>query len=451
MIDQDPRTIAYEVLDRVQNGAFADLTLDGALESLPGMDIRDRALITELVYGVLRHRGRLDFALQQLCSKPLTKVEPAVLNLLRLGCYQLLQLDRIPAHAAVFETVELAKRLGLQRATGFINGILRGLVRQASQLTWPDRDTQPLAYLEHVLSLPQWLAKQWLDDFGVEEACALAEAMLHPAPYFVRTNTLKIQRDALLETLIGCGCEAEATRFAPEGVRIDQGLTRHLSGHAEGLFQLQDEASMLISHLLDPQPGDRILDTCAAPGGKTTHIAALTNNQAQITALDLHPQRVELITRGAARLGCLGIEARAWDLTRSPTFLEPESFDRILVDAPCSGLGVLRRNPEIRWRRKPSDLKAMARLQRSILHNVAPLLRPGGRLVYSLCTFSTEETEDVIQAFLNEHADFVRLDLREEMPETWRELFDNAGALHSLPHRHGGMDAFFAVAFQKRP
>jgi 16S rRNA (cytosine967-C5)-methyltransferase len=451
VIEQDPRTIAYEVLDRVQNGAFADLALDGALESLPGLDIRDRALVTELVYGVLRYRGRLDFALQQLCSKPLAKVEPAVLSLLRLGCYQLLQLDRIPAHAAVFETVELARRLNLQRATGFINGILRALVRQASQLTWPEREEDPLAYLEHVLSLPHWLAKQWLDDFGVEEACAMAEAMLHPAPCFVRTNTLKIQRDALLETLAGCECEAEVTRFAPEGIRINQGVVRHLSGHAEGLFQMQDEASMLISHLLDPQPGDRILDACAAPGGKTTHMSALTDNQAQIVALDLHPQRVELITRGAVRLGCLGIEGRAWDLTRTPKFLEPESFDRILVDAPCSGLGVLRRNPEIRWRRKPGDLKEMARLQRTILHNVAPLLRSGGRLIYSLCTFSTEETEDVIQAFLSEHPEFVRCDLRDQVPDAWRELFDSAGALRTLPQRHGGMDAFFAVAFQKRP
>lgn len=451
MIEKDPRSIAYEVLDRVHNGAFADLALDGALESLPGMDIRDRGLVTELVYGVLRYRGRLDYALQHLCSKPLAKVEPAVLNLLRLGGYQLLQLDRIPAHAAVFETVELAKRLGLQRATGFINGILRALIRQGAQLSWPTRAEQPLAYLEHVLSLPHWLAKQWLSELGLEQACDLAESMLHPAPYFIRTNQLKIQRDALLEMLNQGECEAEPTRFAPEGIRINQGITRHLSGHAEGLFQLQDEASMLISHLVAPQPGDRILDTCAAPGGKTTHMAALAGNQVQIVALDLHTQRVDLITNGAARLGCQGIEGRAWDLTRAPNFLEPESFDRILVDAPCSGLGVLRRNPEIRWRRNPGDLKQMARLQRTILHNVAPLLRPGGRLVYSLCTFSTEETDGVIRAFLHEHPDFMRLDLRDEMPEEWRKLFDDTGALRTLPHLHGGMDAFFAVAFQKRP
>lgn len=451
MIDQDPRHIAFDILDKVHNGAFADLALDSALQALPDMDVRDRALATELVYGVLRYRGRLDFALQQLCRKPLAKVEPAVLNLLRLGCYQILQLDRIPNHAAVFETVELARRLKLQRATGFINGILRGLVRQAAQLPWPDRQRDPLDYLEHVLSLPRWLAARWLDEFGAEEACALAQAMLKPAPYAIRTNTLKIQREALLAALNASDCDAVPTRFVPEGIYIRQGETRHLSGHTEGIFQLQDQASMLISHLLNPQPGERILDACAAPGGKTTHMAALTDNRARIVALDLHPQRVDLITRGANRLGCQGIEGHAWDLTGVPDFLEPASFDRILVDAPCSGLGVLRRNPEIRWRRKPADLKEMARIQRAILGNVAPLLRPGGRLVYSLCTFSPEETQNVIRAFTNEHPEFTRCDLRNETPAAWHALFDRQGALRTLPQHHDDMDAFFAVAFEKQP
>jgi len=448
--EKHPRKIAFEVLERVENGAFADLALDGALECLPGIDPRDRGLITELVYGVLRYRGRLDFALQQFCRKPLAKVEPTVRTLLRLGSYQILLLDRIPDHAAVFETVQLARQLKLQRATGFINGILRSLQRQADTLPWPDRQREPLAYLEHFLSLPRWLAKAWHEEFGAEEACTLAGAMLQPAPYSVRTNTLKTDRNSLLETLGKMGCEAHATRFAPEGVLITRGGTRHLEGHAEGLFQLQDEASMLIAHLLAPRPGERILDACAAPGGKTTHMAALTDNGADIVALDLHPRRVELITRGAERLGCRGIEGRTWDLTRAPDFLEAASFDRILVDAPCSGLGVLRRNPEIRWRRRPADVKDMAHQQATILNNVAPLLRPGGRLVYSLCTFGPEETDGVVQSFLAKHPDFVRCDLRDGTPKAWHTLFDDGGSLRTLPHRHDGMDAFYATAFQKR-
>jgi 16S rRNA (cytosine967-C5)-methyltransferase len=445
----NPRSLAFDILGRVEEGAFADLALDGTLERHPGLDPRDRRLVTELVYGVLRYRARLDFALQHCCRKPLAKVEPAVLRLLRLGCYQLLLLDRIPARAAVYETVELARQRGLQRAAGFINGILRALGRQRETLPWPDPAQAPLAYLKHYLSLPDWLAKRWLERFGAGEAMALAEAMLQPPPCFVRVNTLKMTRAALLAALASAGCEAEATRFAPEGVRVLAGTRRHLPGEQEGLFQLQDEASMLIAHLLAPRAGQRILDACAAPGGKTTHIAALSGNGADILALDLHPRRVKLVTAGASRLGCRGIAAQAWDLSEPPLFLEPGSFDRVLVDAPCSGLGVLRRNPEIRWRRRPQDLMELAARQTMILDNVAPLVRPGGRLLYSLCTLTAEETDEVVAAFLDRHPEFAREDLRIAAPAAWQSLFDAEGALRTLPHRHDGMDAFFAVAFRR--
>jgi len=223
-----------------------------------------------------------------------------------------------------------------------------------------------------------------------------------------------------------------------------------LPGDAEGLYQVQDQASQLIAPLLGAQAGESLLDACAAPGGKTTHLAALTDNQASILAVDLHPQRVALIREGAARLGCAGIEARAWDMSRTPDFVAPNSLDRILVDAPCSGLGVLRRNPEIRWRRQPRDLTALAALQGAILAAAAPLLRPGGVLLYSVCTFTREETEEVIAAFLDRHRDFAREDLRAVAPPHWQELFDDQGALRTLPHEHDGMDAFWAVRMKKR-
>jgi 16S rRNA (cytosine967-C5)-methyltransferase len=210
-----------------------------------------------------------------------------------------------------------------------------------------------------------------------------------------------------------------------------------------------DEASMLIAHLLAPQKGEKLLDACAAPGGKTTHIAALVQNEASVLALDLHPQRVRLIDEGAERLGCVQIDARPWDLTRPPDFLQPDSFDRVLVDAPCSGLGVLRRNPEIRWRRTKDEIRRMAALQKIILENVAPLVRPGGFLLYSLCTLTPEETTGVVEAFLRKHDDFTAEDLRSDFPQ-WRELVDGQGALRTFPHHHGGMDAFFACRFRRR-
>ena len=450
MVSADARSIAYDILIRVSEGAFADLALDGELEKHPQLDSRDRGLATELVYGVLRHRRRLDFVLQSFCSKPLDRVDAGVLELLRLGCYQLLLLDRIPQRAAVYETVELARRRRMQRATGFINGILRAVIREGQGLTWPDAETEPLAYLETVLSLPDWLARRWLDDLGPEQAQALATAMLAPAPVCLRANTLRTDRARLQNDLARQDCLSEPTRFAAEGLRVLSGMSRHLPGTKEGWWQKQDEASMLIAHLLNPQPGERILDACAAPGGKTTHMAALTHNLAGILAMDLHPQRLKLVEQGAKRLGCQGIETRAWDLTSPPTFLEAGSFHRILVDAPCSGLGVLRRNPEIRWRRRPEELAQLAQRQLAILRNVAPLVRPGGRLLYSLCTFGREETDDVCDAFLAACPEFEREDLRPGLPAGWRPLFDESGALRTWPHRHDGMDGFFAAAFRRR-
>jgi 16S rRNA (cytosine967-C5)-methyltransferase len=222
-----------------------------------------------------------------------------------------------------------------------------------------------------------------------------------------------------------------------------------LPGDENGWYQVQDEASMLIGHLLAPRPGDRILDACAAPGGKTTHLAALAGNRAELLAIDKHPQRVALIRRGAARLGCKGIETRAWDLSEPPPFLEAASFDRILVDAPCSGLGVLRRNPESRWRRTPDDIRTLAQLQTTILGHVVPLLRPGGCLLYSVCTFTAAETDAVVQQLLAKHPQLALDNLRTSVPAGWAELITTSGCLRTLPHRHDGMDAFFAARFVK--
>ncbi|MCF6179339.1 MAG: methyltransferase domain-containing protein, partial [Geopsychrobacter sp.] len=237
--------------------------------------------------------------------------------------------------------------------------------------------------------------------------------------------------------------------YVPEGLIIEQRGMGALPGDDEGWYQVQDEASMLIAHLLDPQPGEKILDACAAPGGKTTHIAALTENRAQILALEKHPQRVTLLENGAARNGCTSIEARQYDLEDFPDFLELGSFDRVLVDAPCSGLGVLRRNPECRWTRKAADLKELAALQLKILFNVAPLVKPGGLLLYSLCTFSRAETTGVVETFLANHREFVTESFADQLPDRWQELLDVSGALKTYPHRHDGMDAFFAVKLRR--
>ena len=450
MPSANPRQLAFSVLCRVDEGAYADLALDAAFQQETHLDPRDRGLATELVYGTLRRRGRLDFALARLCSKPLAKVEPRVLNLLRLGAYQILFLDKVPAPAAVHETVELARREQLERATGFINGILRNLIRQREEIPWPDA-TEPVVYLEKLAAFPHWLARSWTQRFGGEAAVALADALLQPAPFTVRVNTLKISRENFLDQLKSRGMDGTPTLFAPEGVVISHRGGAALPGDSEGWYQVQDEASMLIAHLLAPKPGEKILDACAAPGGKTTHLCALGGNELEVLALDLHPQRARLVTSGAARLGCRGITARAWDLTQPPPFLASASFDAILVDAPCSGLGVLRRNPEIRWRRTAADIAHMAEQQQAILANTAALVKPGGRLLYSVCTLTEEETDGVVQAFLAAHSDFVAEDLRESVPLAWRELFGEDGRLRTWLRSDAGMDAFFAVALRCHP
>ena len=437
----DARSLALAILERVAGGGYADRTLDAELRRHPHLDPRDRALATELVYGVLRQQGRLDFALRRFCKQPLEKLEGRVLLLLRLGAYQLLCLERVPASAAVNTTVELARRHKLERATGFINGVLRALERGRQALSWPAAGKDPLGHLEHTLSLPRWLAQRWLAEFGATEAGQLAAALLEPAPATLRVNTLKIDRPAFLEALAAAGHHGEATRFAPEGVRLVSRAPGALPGDIQGWYQVQDEGSMLVAHALAPRPGELLLDVCAAPGGKTTQLAALTGNRAHITAVDLHPHRLRLVEQGAARLGSTGIATRCWDMTGPPPFIDPASCDGVLVDAPCSGLGVLRRNPEARWRLHPADITLLAERQAAILKQAAALVKPGGRLLYAVCTVTPEETDRQVNAFLAAHTDFRLAPLTGLIPN---ELLDTSGCLRSWPHRHG-LDGFFAA------
>jgi len=323
------------------------------------------------------------------------------------------------------------------------------LERGRDDIPWPE-PAKIKPYLQHVCSQPVWLAKEVMHQLPNVEAQALGEKLASPPPLTLRINTLKISRDDYLEALVEAGHQAALCQYAPEGITIEQRSEQPLPGNDAGWYQVQDEASILISHLLDAQPEQRILDACAAPGGKTTHLAALTKNRAEIIALDKYPRRVELIEAGAERLGTPFIDTREWDLTVPPTFLEPQSFERILLDAPCSGLGVLRRNPEGRWNKSAVNLRELAVLQRDILENVAPLVKPGGKLLYSVCTFSSGETETLIDSFLQDHPEFELDDLRGQVPAMWEDLLTERGMLCTYPHRHNDMDAFFAARLRRK-
>lgn len=441
--------LALRVLSRVEQvRAFADLSLHAALarsELAPA----DRALATELVYGTLRWRGRLDFLLAHVSDRTLADLDPIVRSTLRVGAYQLVFSDRIPASAAVDESVRCVQAAGAERASGFVNAVLRRLAVEHDAMALPGLAADPLGHLVHALSLPSWIAERWLARFGADEAAALAESLNRVPPCSVRANRLRGSRDALLAELRERHPDAAACRMAPDGIvlgrRGDPGLD---PAFRDGRFTVQDEASQLVVELLDPQPGERVLDVCAAPGGKATAIAERVGAGGSVQALDRHERRLGLLMRDTRRLGIGNVSALPCDASQPlPERLVATGFDRVLVDAPCSGLGTLRRNPDARWRLQPEDIPRLAELQRSILRNAAPCLKPGGALVYSTCTLLPEENEAVVEAFLRDSPGF-RLVPRAELPERLQPLADEAGCVRLFPHRHD-TDGFFAARFER--
>jgi 16S rRNA (cytosine967-C5)-methyltransferase len=445
------RLLALRVLERVQRaGAYADVLLHAQLAH-SDLTAPDRAFATELVYGTLRWRGRIDYCLQQVLDRDLDKLEPLVATALRLGAYQLLFSERVPATAAVDESVRCVRAAGVERATGLVNAVLRRLAAEHVALPIPSLAEDPLAHLTHALSIPGWIAERWLGLFGPEEAAALARASNQAPPLTVRANLMRTSRDALLEELGERFPQARACRLAPAGIVLGRSGNPALDpAFLAGRCSVQDEASQLVVELLDPQPGERVLDACAAPGGKSTAIAERVGAGGSVLAIDRHPRRLDLIRRSARRLGLAAVRTLERDLTRPLQDLPVAAgFDRVLVDAPCSGLGSLRRNADARWRIGPDDPARLAEIQRAILRNAAAMLRPGGSLVYSTCTLLPEENEAVVEAFLREAKRFRRAHFA-ELPALLAPVLDAEGSLRCLPHRHDA-DGFYAARLEREP
>ena len=442
------RLIAARVLERVERArAFADLTLQAAFARSP-LGARDRAFATELVYGTLRWRGRLDYMLRHVLERELSALEPGVLTLLRLGAYQILFCDSVPASAAVDQTVRSARALGAERATGLVNAVLRRLAQQAPAIALPALADEPQAHLEHALGLPGWIAARWLAALGPTEAAALAEASNAAPPVTARANRTRITREALLARVIARFPEARSCAYAPDGIVLGHGGAPASDPcFVEGLFSVQDEASQLVVELLAPAPGERILDTCAAPGTKTAAIAERVGPSGLVVALDRSAPRLALVGRGARRLALDNVTALVRDATQPLLDLPGAPFDRILVDAPCSGLGTLRRNPDARWRISADDVAQLAVTQAALLASARNMLRPGGTLVYSTCTLTPEENDEVVATFLAREPGLRRAGAL-TLPETLRPLLDSEGALRTWPHRHA-MDGFFAVRMEQ--
>jgi 16S rRNA (cytosine967-C5)-methyltransferase len=437
------REVALEVLHRVDaDRAWSGAALRAAL-GRAGLTPADEAFATELVYGTLRHRAQVDWALDQTLHRPLDRLPPRIRDVLRLGAYQLAFLSRVPARAACDETVELARRVGHPGTVSLVNAVMRRLA--AAPPAWPEpADTAEAIAVRW--SHPEWLVARWLARLGPDETRALCAANNEPPPSWVRLNTLRAPLADLDARLRGLGIETEPSARAPEGRRIVRASPEaREAAYSAGLVTPQDEGSMLVARLVAPEPGDFVIDACAAPGGKATHLAALMEGRGRVLACDVLPQKLDTITRYGERLGVPGVETRLLAAARLGEAY-PAAADRVLVDAPCSGLGVLRRRPEIRWRIRPEDLGPIAARQVRLLAGAAGAVRPGGRLVYSVCSTEPEEGRDVVAALLAATPGFEPVPI-EGWPFATPDIHPANGVL-LYPHR-AGTDGFFVAALRR--
>jgi 16S rRNA (cytosine967-C5)-methyltransferase len=425
--------------------AFADRALDGRLRRSASLPDRDRRLATELVYGTIRRRGSLDRCLQPSLRRPLERLDPEILRILRLGAYQILFLDRVPNHAAVNESVELANRWGRRGSGSLVNGALRALCRaKAEGKGFPSSEIRA-----GEADFPAWLIRIWESELGKEKADEVLGALLTSPQTVLRTNTLKTDRAGLIDRLKREGYEAEPVDGLPQAVHLSEGGdVRKADCYRQGWCVQQDGASQLIVKILDPRPRERVLDLCAAPGIKTTHIAERMADQGLVVALDSNVGRLKELAEGCRRMGVTVAAPVCADASRPRHPLSNASvFDRVLVDAPCSGLGILRRNPEKKWRPAP-DFATLSNLQAGLIRTAAALVRPGGILVYSTCTVHREENEAIVEGFTAEHGDFVLEEVTPFLPDGLEDLASKAGHLSSWT-RPTCFDLFFAARLQR--
>jgi 16S rRNA (cytosine967-C5)-methyltransferase len=451
------RVLAARVLVAVESRrATLGAEVDRARRGLA--DERDRGLLLELTSGVCRWRAELDACLETCSQRPLDSIDPPLLATLRLAVYQLRHLDRIPAHAVVHESVEAARVLDAPRAAGFVNGILRTYLRTRNTIALPPRPgagasrRQQLAYLSVTLSHPRWLVARWLDRYGFNETERWCQFNNAAPDLTVRARDSGVDAAALIDTLEQHGVQAVPGRHASGVVRLAPGVLGSMDADMRRNLIVQDEGSVVVAHAAGAQPGERVLDLCAAPGGKTMILWADMNARGSLIATDIRPARMQVLRETLNDAG-VPQHLALLDATR-PLPFGPGTFDRVVVDAPCSGLGTLRRDPDVKWAVTLESLPGLAAAQRRILANAAAVVRPGGTLIYATCSSEPDENDDVVDAFLAESGSFVAEPLSflaESMgasPDV-QPLIDERGRLRTTPARHG-LDAFFAARLVRR-
>ncbi|SHK02156.1 16S rRNA (cytosine967-C5)-methyltransferase [Geosporobacter subterraneus DSM 17957] len=438
------RRIALDVLvDIEKNNAFSNIALQRAMKNREIED-RDRRFVTELVYGVIENKIYLDYIINRLSKVKHSKIKVEVLNLLRMALYQIIFLDRIPSAAAVNESVKIVKKIEFG-AAGYVNGLLRNFLRRREELKLDRQNMDVSEYLSIRYSHPKWLVEKWLKDFGEDFTEGLLGGNNERPSLTVRVNTLRTNKRDLIKILSAQGLEITEGKYSPEALYISNATNiEKLKAFQEGLFQIQDESSMLVAHVVNPEPGDFVMDLCAAPGGKTTHMAQLMKNQGRIIAWDIYDHKIKLIRDTARRLGISIIDTQCNDARE----LKQEYLgkaDRVLVDAPCSGLGIIRKKPEIKYNKNLEDISKIVSIQVDILKNGARYVKKSGFLVYSTCTIEKKENIGVMEQFLKENEDFELVNINENLPAALRS---DSKHLQLYPHIHG-IDGFFICKFRR--
>ena len=444
-----PRDTALKILyDISEKGAYSNIALNRHLEA-ERLGDTDRGFITELVYGTVKWRLKIDWIISRFSNIKLKKISPWILNILRAGTYQLLFMDKVPESAACNESAKLAKKYGHQASTGFVNAVLRNIARSKGAIKEPDKDGDPVKYLSIAYSHPEWMVERFLKLFGPDFTETLLESNNAIPEFSIRVNTLKTTAEKLAEALEHEKIEVFPGKFSRDALIIkNPSSISRLSAFKEGLFQVQDESSMLVARVLDPKPGELVLDVCSAPGGKATHIAQIMDNKGTVLARDIHEHKIKLIEQAASRLGIDIIKTKIHDALLSDTELENKA-DRVLLDAPWTGLGIIRRKPDIKWGRESSDTAEITSLQRKMIAAAARSVKPGGVLVYSTCTLLPEENEEIVKEFLKGNPEFEMDDLTSVIPETLKSSMKEKGMLQVYTNRDGA-DGFFISKMKRK-
>lgn len=440
------RNTALDILIRVgEQGGFSNVLIDRSLKN-KSLSLKDESLLTEIVYGTLKRQMTIEFYLSPFIGNK--KMEPWVKWLLYMSVYQMIYLNKVPDHAVLHEAVEISKTRGHKGIASFVNGVLRNLQRKGV----PDIDqlSDPVTRIAIETSHPEWLIKRWLDMYGETITLQMAHSNLEHKPMSVRIQPLKITREEAIEQLEEEGYTVTPSIFSNQGLIIEKGNILKSRLFLSGFLTVQDQSSMLVAEVMDLSPGQTILDACSAPGGKTTHIAEKMLNKGTIYAYDLHAKKINQVRKKAEELDLSIIQTKQADARNLAAIHNEGTFDRILMDAPCSGLGVLRGKPDIKYNKKEQDIEALAQIQSNLLNNVSSLLKKGGKLIYSTCTVDKQENESVVKKFIEEHPDFiVDPHFLKNFPE---KIMESEGAgewgLQLFPHQFG-TDGFFLTKLVK--